>query len=331
MNLDTTYMGLELSCPLIVGASPLCESLDAARRAEDAGAGALVMRSLFEEQLRRDQLAMIHHTEVHAYSHAEALDYFPEPDSFGLGPDAYLEQLRRLHESLDIPVIASLNGVTDGGWVEYARVLEEAGAHGLELNIYYLAFDPEEDPRAVEDRYVRVLEGVKAEVSIPVAVKLGPFFSAPIHMARRLVSAGADALVIFNRFYQPDIDIEALEMTHRLELSDSHTLLMRLRWLAAMHGRVAADLCVTGGVHDAQDAIKALMAGATGVQMASALLRHGPEHLGTVREELTTFLVEREYDSLQQMVGSMSLLRCPDPRALERANYMQILDSWHLG
>lgn len=330
MNLDTTYLGLSLRCPLMVGASPICESLDAARRAEDAGAGALVMRSLFEEQLRRDQLAMAHHTEVHAHSYAEALDYFPEPDSFGLGPDAYLEQLGRLKEALEIPVIASLNGVTDGGWVEYARVLEDAGADALELNIYYLAFDPDEDPRAVERRYVGVLEGVKAEISIPVGVKLSPFFSAPIHMARQLSQAGADGLVLFNRFYQADIDIEALEIKHRLSLSTSQDLLMRLRWLAALYGRVPSDLCVTGGVHDADDAIKAMMAGATGVQMVSALLRNGPEHIGVVRSDLSTFLDEHDYESLEQMIGSMSLRRCPDPRALERANYMQILDSWHL-
>ena len=330
MDLTTRYMGLDLECPLVVGASPVSESVDAARRAEDAGAAAIVMRSLFEEQLRLEQVSMHHHMDGHAHAHAEATTYFPEPEDMRLGPEEYLNQLVRLKAALDIPVVASLNGVTDGGWIRYARELQRAGADGLELNVYYLAFDPDEPPRSVEQRYIDILSAVKGEVDLPVAVKLSPFFSAPIHTAIRLAKAGADGLVLFNRFYQPDIDIEELEITHTLKLSTPHTLLMRLRWLAAMHGQVSCSLAANGGVHDAESAIKALMAGADAVQLVSALLKHGPQQIGVVRRDMERWLEDHEYESVRQMIGSMSLRRCPNPRALERANYMHILESWHM-
>ena len=330
MDLTTRFMGLDLTCPLIVGASPICDSVDAARIAEDAGAGAVVLRSLFEEQLRLDQAAMHHHIDLHANAHAEALSYFPEPDAFGLGPEEYVEQIARLKAALDIPVIGSLNGVTDGGWVHYAKTLEQAGADGLELNVYYLAFDPDEPPRAVEQRYIDILASVKADVSIPVTVKLSPFFSAPLHTATRLAEAGADGLVLFNRFYQPDIDIDELEIRHTLELSTPHTLLLRLRWLAGMYGQVGTSLCASGGIHDGRSAIKSLMAGADVVQLISTLLKFGPAHLGEIRAQMVAWMEENEYESVRQMIGSMSLLRCPNPRDLERANYMHVLQSWHV-
>ncbi len=330
MDLSTRYMGLELAHPLMVGASPLSDHVDLARKAEDAGAAAFVMRSLFEEQLALDQVAMHTHTDGVAHSHPEAASYFPEPPLFGLGPERYLEQVGRLKEALDIPVIASLNGTTQGGWVRYARELEAAGADGLELNVYHLAFQPEENPYGVEERHVRVLESVRAEVRIPVAVKLSPFFSAPIHMFRRLTGAGADGLVLFNRFYQPDIDIDALEVSHTLELSEPEELRLRLQWLAAAHTHVPTTFAVTGGVHSGRDALKALMAGADAVQMTSALLRHGPEYIGTVKQELVTWMEAGGYESVRQMIGSMSLARCPDPRAYSRGNYMRVLGSWHV-
>jgi dihydroorotate dehydrogenase (fumarate) len=331
LDLSTRYMGLTLRGPLVVGASPLANDLDVCRGLEDAGAAALVMHSLFEEQVVRDELSLHHHTVAYEMAHAEAMSYFPEPSAFVLGPDAYLEQLRRLASALSIPVIGSLNGVSIGGWTRYAKLMQEAGAAGIELNVYYVANDPDEDPRAVEQRYPYVLAAVKSEVSIPVAMKLSPYFSAPVHMARRLEQAGADALVLFNRFYQPDIDIEKLEVTPTVKLSHSDTLLLRLRWVAATFGRVGCSLAVSGGVHSGRDVIKAIMAGANVTQMTSALLRQGPKHLAAVAAEVKAWMLEHDYTSIEQMRGSMSLLRCPEPTAFERANYMKVLQSWRLG
>jgi dihydroorotate dehydrogenase (fumarate) len=330
MDLSTTYMGMTLTSPVIAGASPLGGDVDACVQLEAHGAGAVVMHSLFEEQITRGQLAMHHHLNAYDDSHAEAASYFPEPEQFLLGPDAYLEQLRALKRALSIPVIASLNGVTPGGWVHYAKLMEAAGADGIELNIYHLAMDPSEDPRAVEERYVQVQTAVQLEVRIPVATKLSPFFSAPLHMAQRLDQAGADALVLFNRFYQPDIDIDALDVIPRVELSSSWELLLRLRWLAAAFGRVRCSLAATGGVHTGRDVIKALMAGASVAQLTSALLKYGPTHIATVIGELKTWMTEHDYSSVAQLQGSMSLLRCPDPSAFERANYMKVLQSWQM-
>jgi dihydroorotate dehydrogenase (fumarate) len=331
MNLRTNYMGLELSSPLIAGASPLTHDLDIARKLEDSGAAAIVMHSLFEEQITRDELAMHHHTAAVEHSHAEAVTYFPELGEFSMGPDRYLEELQRLKRALSIPVMGSLNGVTTGGWIRYARLMQEAGADALELNLYEVATDPDETSQAVEQRLVDVVAQVKKSVTIPVAVKLSPFFSAPLHMARRLEQVGADALVLFNRFYQPDIDIDALDVTPALRLSDSHTLLMRLRWLAAIFGHVECTLAATGGVHTGRDALKALMAGASAVQMTSAVLRQGPGQVKTIAGEMAAWMEDNEYQSVQQMIGSMSLARCPDPASYERANYMKVLQSWRFG
>jgi dihydroorotate dehydrogenase (fumarate) len=330
MNLTTNYMGLELDSPLVVGASPFADDINACVELEAHGAGALVMHSLFEEQITRGELSVHHHMSAYDDAHPEAMSYFPEPEAFVLGPDAYLEQLRLLKSKLSIPVIASLNGTTPGGWVHYAKLMEEAGADAIELNVYHVATDPNEDPRAVEQRYVDVQTAIQVEVHIPVATKLSPFFSAPVHMAKRLDEAGADALVLFNRFYQPDIDIERFKVAPVVSLSDSQALLLRLRWLAATFGQVRCSLAVTGGVHTGEDAVKAIMAGASAVQMTSALLRHGPAHLSKVRGELTTWMEEHEYVSVQQLLGSMSLERCPDPTAFSRANYMKVLQSWRM-
>jgi dihydroorotate dehydrogenase (fumarate) len=328
MDLSTTYLGLRLPHPLMPGASPMADNLDIVRRLEDAGAAAIVMRSLFEEQIVAEQMAAFRHMEQQAGAHAEALSYFPDTDVFSLGPDEYLEQLRRLKQTVAVPVIASLNGTTLGGWLDFAMRMQEAGADALELNVYYLATDPDETSAEVEGRLLDMLRAVKRAIRIPVAVKLSPFYSALGHLARELDRAGADGLVLFNRFYQPDIDVEELEVQHRLHLSDSIEVLLRLRWLAILSGRIGASLAVTGGVHTALDAVKAVMCGAHGVQMVSALLERGPEHLGAVRAKMAEWLEEHEYESLAQMQGSMGLLRCPEPRAYERTNYMELLQSW---
>ena len=327
MNLATTYLRLALPHPLMPGASPLVDDLDMVRRLEDAGAAAIVMHSLFEEQITAEEQAAAQ-VAGHGDSFGEALSYLPGSPPFALGPDRYLEQLRRIREAVAVPVIASLNGVTASGWLEYACLLEQAGAHALELNVYHVATDPTETAAAVETRVLDVLRAVRATVRVPLAVKLSPFYSALGHLAQELDLLGADGLVLFNRFYQPDIDPEALEVVPALQLSDSSELRLRLRWLAILHGRVRLGLGASGGVHTGLDALKAVMAGAHAVQLVSALLRHGPEHLAVVRADLTHWLEEHEYESLAQARGSMSLLRCPDPAAFERANYLHVLQSW---
>lgn len=331
MDLTTTYLGFHLPHPFLPGASPLVDDLDTVRRLEDAGAAAIVMHSLFEEQITREQLATARHLEGPAESVAEALSYLPTPDSFALGPEEYVGQLQRIKAAVSVPVIASLNGTTEGGWLAYARLLEEAGADALELNVYSLATDLEQSGETIERRTLHMLAAVKGWIRIPVAVKLSPFYSSLAHFAGRLAGAGADGLVLFNRFYQPDIDAEALEVVPALRLSDSSELLLRLRWLAILSGRVKASLAVSGGVHTGLDAVKAVMAGADAVQVVSALLKNGPERLATLRQELARWLEEHEYDSLAQMRGSLNLLHCPDPAAHERANYMTILQSWRGG
>lgn len=328
MDLSTKYLGLDLPHPFMPGASPLVEDMDTVRRLEDGGAAAIVMNSLFEEQLVHEQMATVASLDKPADSYAEALSYFPEPDTLALGPEEYLEQLRRIRDAVDIPVIGSLNGTTKGRWLEYAGLIEEAGAHALELNVYQLATDPEESGADLERRTLEVVEEVRQRIQIPIAVKLSPFYSALAHFAKQLVAAGADGLVLFNRFYQPDIDVEELEVERTLHLSDSSELLLRLRWLAVLSGNIEASLAVTGGVHSSLDAVKAVMTGAHAVQLVSALFRRGPEYLGGIRQRLEEWLVEHEYESLEQMRGSMSLVRCPDPAAYERANYMHILQGW---
>ncbi len=328
MDLTTKYMGLELRHPFVSGASPLVDDMAMVRRLEDAGAAAVVMHSLFEEQILAEQQATIEALEASEDSFSEARSFLPDSQHFRIGPDQYLEQIRRLKDALSVPVIASLNGVTPSGWLRHAKLCESAGADGLELNVYYVGNQRTDTAEIVETRLLRMVGVLKEELHIPVAVKLSPFFTNFINVADALDAQGADALVVFNRFYQPDIDIDGLEVVPSLRLSDSSELLLRLRWLAALHGRVRASLACTGGVHTAQDAIKALMAGADSVQMVSALLSNGPEHLQRIRREVEEWLEQHEYSSLSQLRGSMSLDRCPDPAAFERANYLRVLQSW---
>lgn len=328
MDLSTTYLGLSLPHPLMPGASPLVDDLDTVRRIEDAGAAAIVMHSLFQEQIEGDQLGTHRVTEWYAESHAEASSYFPAGEEFRFGPDRYLEQLQRIRAAVAVPVIASLNGTTVSGWLDYARLIEAAGAHALELNVYYVATDPAEPAQRVEARVIEIAREVKRTVRIPVAVKLAPFYSALAGLVRTLDEIGVDGVVLFNRFYQPDIDVEALEVVPMLTLSDSSELLLRLRWLAILSGRVRLSLAASGGVHGPIDAVKAVMAGAHAVQMVSALLRAGPAEIGRMLRGLASWLEEHEYGSLRQMQGSMGLGRCPDPGAFERGNYARVLQGW---
>ncbi len=326
MDLSTTYMGFKLDHPLIPGASPLVDNLENVKRLEDAGAPMIVMHSLFEEQIVNEELYFTQALEQGDFSTSEALSYFPWPSEFALGVDEYLEQIGRIKLIVSVPVIASLNGTTEGGWLAYAGMIEQAGADGLELNIYDVAADPRETGEQVESRALQVIRAVRDSLSIPVAVKLSPFYSSMSHFAHKVDETGVEGLVLFNRFYQPDIDIEHLEVV-RINLSSPADLLLRLRWLALLHGRVRASLACTGGVHSSSDAIKAVMAGADAVQIVSALLQRGPSYLHTLREGMAHWLEEHGYESLAQMRGSMSLSRCADPKAYERANYMRVLQS----
>jgi dihydroorotate dehydrogenase (fumarate) len=328
MNLSTRYLGLDLPHPLIVGASPLADDLDTARRLEDAGAAAIVLRSLFEEQIAREQVAAFLHTERHGESFAEALTYFPTPQSFVFGPEEYLEHLGRVKSAVRIPVIASLNGTTAGGWLDYPPLIERMGADGLELNLYRLAFDSSLSGQEVERESLEVVREVRRTIRLPLAVKLSPFYSSLAQFAVQLDQAGADALVLFNRFYQPDIVPEDLELNRTLSLSDPRELPLRLRWVGALAGQVRAALAVSGGVHSARDAIKAVMAGAHAVQLVSVLLRNGPEHLKVMIQGMVDWMREFEWESLEEMRGNMSLGRCPDPAVYERANYMMMLQGW---
>ncbi len=329
MDLKTTYLGLELNSPVVAGASPLVDNLDNVRRMEDAGAGAVVMRSLFEEQITRDQLSEFAHTENPAESFAEATSYFPRMEDYSLGPDRYLKQIARIKETVDMPVIGSLNGTHLGGWTDYSRLIQEAGADALELNVYYIATDPDESGAAVEQRTLDILESVKESVTIPVSLKLSPFYSSPAHFAKQVDSLGAAGVVMFNRFYQPDIDIEQLEAQPRLELSNSTELRLRLRWAAILYGHIKGDIALSGGAHTVEDIVKGIMAGAKVVQVVSSLLKYGPSHISSLVSGLAHWLVDHEYDSVDQMCGSMSLKHCPDPSVFERANYLRILQLWN--
>lgn len=328
MDLTTTYLGLRLSNPIIAGASPVAQDLDLVRRVEDAGAAAIVMHSLFEEQITREQQGMVHHMLVHDDSHAEALSYFPAADDYPFGPDRYLEQLRAIKAAVSMPVIGSLNGTTAEGWVDYAFDIQQAGADALELNFYHVATDTSERGADVEARLLKTLRLIRARVTIPLAVKISPFFSSIPHLARQIESEGADGLVMFNRFYQPDLDPEILETVPRLRLSTSDELLLRLRWLAILSGRISLSLAATGGAHSGIDVLKAVMAGADAVQMVAAILHHGPSRITEVLGELRDWLRDHEYQTLRQAHGSMSLERSPDPEAFERGNYMRILQTW---
>ncbi len=327
IDLTTRYLGLSLTSPLVASASPLGERLDTICRLEDAGAAAVVLPSLFEEQISLESEQLDHHLSHGAESYAEALSYFPDLHTYRLGPDGYLEHVRRAKARVRIPVIGSLNGVSSGGWIDYARRIEQAGADALELNIYHIPTDPVVSGAEVEQMYFDLVRDVKASVTVPVAVKLGHAFTAMANVASRLDAAGADALVLFNRFYQPDFDLETLEVTPRLTLSHSWELLLRLHWTAILYGHVRADLAVTGGVHTAEDVLKAMMAGARAAMLASALLQDGIEHLGRIRTDLVTWMETHEYESIRQMQGSMSYRAVRAPAAFERANYMKVLGS----
>lgn len=331
MDLTTTYLGLKLKSPLMPGASPLVDDLDAVRKLEDAGASAIVMHSLFEEQVVGEQLASIYAMEMFADSYAEALSYFPAHEEFALTPDQYLEQIRRIKEAVEIPVIGSLNGTTAGGWLRYASLIEEAGADALELNVYHVPTDSSETGRSVESRVIEVLGSVKGSVGIPVTVKLSPYYSSLPNFTSELDFAGADGMVLFNRFYQPDIDPVELEAKPSLNFSDSSELLLRLRWLAVLSPKFSGSIACSGGVHTAVDAVKAIMAGADAVQLVSALLQRGPQYLGVLEKEMIQWMEENEYTSIRRMHGCMSHRRSPDPSAFERANYMRVLQSYRNG
>jgi dihydroorotate dehydrogenase (fumarate) len=331
MNLSTTYLGLHLKSPLMPGASPMVDDLSLIKRLEDAGAGAIVMHSLFEEQISGEKLATIYHMELYSDSYAEAMSYFPRHSDYALGPDKYLDQIARIKDSVSIPVIGSLNGSTPGGWIDYARQIQDAGADALELNVYFVATNREETGAAAEARVLEIAREVCKTVTIPVAIKLSPFYSSFANFAHQLDDMGVDGLVLFNRFYQPDIDIETLEVKPTLKLSDSSELLLRLRWTAVLSRQISASLAITGGVHNETDAIKSIMVGADAVQIVSALLLHGPEYLKAIETKMCQWMEENEYASVRQMKGSMGLSTCPDPVSFERANYVRTLQSFRAG
>lgn len=328
MDLTTSYLGISLKNPIVPSASPLSHTVDSMKRLEDAGAAAIVMYSLFEEQIAHDTAELNHYLTYGTESFAESLTYFPEGGEYNLGPEEYVELVYRAKKSLGIPVIGSLNGITSGGWTEYARKIQQAGADALELNVYYISTDPAMSGLDVEDRYAEVLHAVKRVVSIPVAMKLSPYFSSFAHFARRLDNAGVDGLVLFNRFYQPDFDLQELEVVPNVILSTPQAMRLPLRWIAILHGRVRAGLAATSGIHSAEDAIKMLMAGADVTMMCSALLKNGPEHITKTLQQMEQWMLENEYISVAQMKGSMSQKSVADPAAFERANYMKALQRY---
>lgn len=328
MDLTTTYMGLTLKHPVVPSASPLSQGLDRIKRLEDAGASAVVMYSLFEEQIATESFILDHYLTYGTESFAEALSYFPRMENYNVGPNEYLDLIQQAKAAVDVPIIGSLNGVSTGGWIEYAKYIEEAGADGLELNIYYIATDPLVNGREVEQIYLDIVKDVKRAVQIPLAVKLGPYFSAFGSMAQHLREAGADALVLFNRFYQPDFDLEELAVVPNLVLSSPSEMRLPLRWTAILYGRVDVDFAITSGVHGHEDVLKGVMAGANVTMMASELLRNGPGRINEVVRDLTNWMEEHEYTSVKQMRGSMSQRNVAEPAAFERANYMKVLQSW---
>ncbi|HLF19662.1 MAG TPA: dihydroorotate dehydrogenase-like protein [Bacteroidota bacterium] len=330
MDISTTYLGLKLKNPLVPSAGPLSHSLDSLKKLEDNGAAAIVMYSLFEEQLIHEEAELHHYVSSGAEISPEASSYFPRAEEYHLGPREYLELVRKGVESLDIPLIGSLNGTTPGGWTEYAKMIEEAGADAIELNVYYLATDPFMGSTEVENRYIEVLRAVKKTAKIPVAVKLSPFFSSLAHIAKSLVDEGANGLVLFNRFYQPDIDLTELEVTPNVVLSDSSDNRLPMRWIAVLSGKIQASLAATSGIHTAEDVIKMIMAGADVAMMCSALLKNGHAHLTHVLREMERWMAEREYISVSQMKGSMSHRSVADPSAFERANYMKALNKFRV-
>jgi dihydroorotate dehydrogenase (fumarate) len=328
MDLTTYYLGLRLRTPLVVGASPLSEDIGNIERMQDAGASAVVLHSLFEEQLRQDRLELNSRLEGGTESFPEALTYFPESDSYQLGPEEYLAHIQKAKKAVHIPIIASLNGSTNGGWTQYARLIEQAGADALELNIYYIPTDLNMTGAEVEQAYLDILKAVKSELSIPVAVKLSPFFSNFANMAKRLDDAGADGLVLFNRFYQPDIDLDTLEVRPNILLSTPMAMRVPLRWIAILFDRIRANLAATSGIHRASDALKMLMAGADITMLCSVLIRHGIPQISVIERDLINWMEEREYISVAQLRGSLSQKNTDDPSAFERAQYMRALANY---
>jgi dihydroorotate dehydrogenase (fumarate) len=327
-DLSTTYLGLELKNPLVASASPLSKKVDNARKLEEAGVSAIVMYSLFEEQIIHESLELDHYLTRGTNSFAEAQTYLPDIGTYNMGPEKYLDHLSALKKAVSIPVIGSLNGVSKGGWVRYARLMQDAGADAVELNMYYLSADPELSGQELEDNYVDLVSEVEAGIDIPMAVKLNPFITALPNFARRLVAAGADGLALFNRFYQPDFDLDELEVVRTLELSDSRDLLLPLRWISILYGKVDADLALTSGIHTAQDVLKAMMAGARVAMTASMVLHDGYESVEKVLNDLKSWMEEHEYESIKQMQGSMSQQSVAEPAAFERSNYIQILNEF---
>ena len=329
-QLATRYLGFDLKCPIVASAGPLAKEIDNIRRMEDAGLGAVVLHSLFEEQIELESAALDRGLSSGAGCNAEAENYFPKMSGYNIGPEGYLEHIRKAREAVGIPVIASLNGYTPGGWVHYARLMQEAGADALELNLYFLSTDPEITGAQVESQCVQLVRDVVQSVTMPVAVKLGPYFSSLPHTARCLDEAGASALVLFNRFYQPDYDLQTMEVVPNLHLSTSAELPLRLHWTALLSGRIRADLAVTGGVHTAIDVLKCMMAGARVAMTTSALLQQGIDCVPGMIRDLAEWMAAQEYESIQQMQGSLNYLSVPDPAAYERANYMRVLSSYSL-
>jgi dihydroorotate dehydrogenase (fumarate) len=329
MDITTNYLGLQLRSPLVVGAAaPLTEDLDNIKRMEDAGAAAVVLHSLFEEQLREERLELHHHLEYGTDSFAEALTYFPEPEVFHIDASEYLKHISQAKKMVNIPIIASLNGSTIGGWTQYAKELEAAGADALELNIYSIPTNMEMTGEQIEQNYISVLQAVKSQVNIPVAIKLSPFFSNMANMSKKLVEAGANGLVLFNRFYQPDINIEELEVVTNVLLSTPQAMRLPMRWIAILYGRLQVDLAATSGVQKGQDVIKMMMAGANVTEVVGALLRHGINQIKVIETDMINWMEEHEYESIAQMRGSMSQINCPDESQFERAQYMKAIQSY---
>jgi dihydroorotate dehydrogenase (fumarate) len=329
IDLSTTYLGLKLKNPLVASASPLSEKLDSVRQLEDCGVSAIVMYSLFEEQVIRESLELDRYLSNGTHTYAEALTYLPEVGRYSMGPEAYVENVYRLKQATNIPIIGSLNGVSTGGWIQYAQQIEQAGADAVELNIYYLPVDPDLTGAELEENYVNLVKDLRSQVRIPIAVKLSPFFTSMPNMARRLVEAGADGLVLFNRFYQPDFDLDELEVVPNLQLSSSSELRLPLRWIALLYGRVQTDYALTSGVHTTTDMLKAIMAGASVTMVTSEFLQNGIERAGEMLGGMLSWLEEHEYESVLQMQGSMSAQAVAQPNAFKRTNYMKVLSSYH--
>lgn len=328
MDLSTTYLGLELKNPIIASSSPLTWKLETCLALQQAGASAIIMPSLFEEQIENEQARMVRFIDQQSIGHAEVDSFHPHLPEYEEYQYKYIKQLQKLKNEMDIPVIASLNGISDGGWVQYAGELEQAGADALELNVYYIAADPDESSTQVEQRYIDLLKSVKQHIKIPVSMKLSHQFSAIIPLVKSLQQAGASGVSLFNRFYQPDIDLDSLDIVPKLELSNSNEAMLRIRWIAMLHQQVSLSLAITGGMHQAEDILKGLLAGADITCMCSALLKNGPEQISTVLDNMSKWMEEKEYESVQQLKGSLSYAHAINPAAFERANYLEVLDNY---